>query len=257
VSLRRFHLFEFEDQPWFPDTLRRAMTSYLVVSYRLAPLAKIWADHLAKVLLDVGCGEIVDLGSGSAGPMTEIVAELKRRGLDVSVTLTDLFPSQNGNSGGCIRYWPEAVDATNVPAALSGTRTMFSAFHHFCPEAAHRILKDAFDKRRAICIFEATSRTPAGIASMFLVPILTLFVTPMIRPVSWVQLLFTYVIPILPFLIFWDGFVSQLRSYTVEEFAGLTQTLQAPDYEWEIGSIRVSRLPTGVPYLIGRPAASS
>jgi nicotinamide mononucleotide (NMN) deamidase PncC len=32
---------------------------------------------------------------------------------------------------------------------------MFSAFHHFRPDAAKAILKDAFDRRRAICIFES------------------------------------------------------------------------------------------------------
>jgi hypothetical protein len=88
---------------------------------------------------------------------------------------------------------------------------------------------------------------------MFLVPILTLFVTPKIRPLSWLQILFTYVIPILPFLIFWDGFVSQLRSYSVEEFRELTRTLQAPGYQWEMGSIPILRMPAGTPYLIGYP----
>ncbi len=229
------------------------MTSYLVVAYRLAPLADVWADHLAKVLRHAGGCDIVDLGSGSAGPMPEIVAELQERGLNVRLTLTDLFPQPNGRTDPSIRYWPEPVDATHVPAALSGTRTMCSVFHHFRPDVAHRILKDAFDQRRAICIFEATSRSPAGIASMFLVPILTLFVTPMIRPVSWTQLLYTYLIPILPFLIFWDGLVSQLRSYTAEEFTEMTRTLEALDYQWEIGSIQVPRLPTGVPYLLGWP----
>jgi hypothetical protein len=254
--MRRFHLFEFEDQRWFPDSLRQAMTSYLVVAYRFAPLAKSWADHIAKVLANGGGLDIVDLGSGSAGPMPEIVEELKRQGLDVRVTLTDLFPNPNGSATASIRYWPEPVDATSVPATLSGTRTMLSVFHHFRPGDAYRILKDAFDQRRAICIFEATSRTPAAIASMFLVPIFTLFITPMIRPVSRVQILFTYVIPILPFLIFWDGFVSQLRSYSVEEFAGLTRTLQSPGYKWEMGSIQVLRVPAGTPYLIGYPTDS-
>jgi len=40
--------------------------------------------------------------------------------------------------------------------------------------------------------------------------------------VSWVQILFTYVVPILPLLIFWDGLVSQLRTYSVQELEEFT-----------------------------------
>src|SRR6185436_4078426 len=96
-------------------------------------------------------------------------------------------------------------------------RTMFSAFHHFQPQGARRILADAFQRRRAICVFEATARTPAAIASTLLIPFFVLALTPLVRPLSWTQILFTYIIPILPLLIFWDGLVSQLRTYSVDE----------------------------------------
>jgi hypothetical protein len=47
-----------------------------------------------------------------------------------------------------------------------GVRTMFSAFHHFLPDAAKAILKDAFDRRRAICIFESGSGTLSAAVAM-------------------------------------------------------------------------------------------
>ncbi len=254
--MRRVHLFEFEDQAWFPGVLRRAMTGYLAATYGITPFPKLWADRLAALLNQDEVSEIVDLGSGAGGPVGRVLRELESRGYRARVTLTDLFPDAAARCDSeAVRYWPTPVDAAHVPAELTGTRTMFAAFHHFRPEAARQILRDAFEQRRAIGVFEATSRTPGAITSALLIPLLVLVLTPAVRPVSWVQILFTYLVPILPLLMFWDGLVSQLRTYSVAELEELTKDLRSPEYRWEIGLIQVPRLPAGVPYLIGRPVS--
>jgi hypothetical protein len=234
------------------------MTSYLATAYGITPSPKLWAAQLSKLMKRDSVTEIVDLGSGSGGPVGRVAKELGKHGFQTSITLTDLYPNARGlefrADGASIRYWPEPVDATSVPAALSGIRTMFASFHHFRPERARIILRDAFDQRRPICIFEATARTPGAIASAVLIPLLVLVLTPLVRPVSWVQILFTYLVPILPLLIFWDGLVSQLRTYSVEELKSFTRDLESPEYLWEAGLFRIPRMPAGVPYLVGRPA---
>jgi hypothetical protein len=252
--MRRVHLFELEDQPWFPARLRAAMTSYLAATYRITPFPKLWAGEIARVLDQCSTEEIVDLGSGSGGPMLLVAAELEKMGRPVRVTLTDLYPSPvSAPLGESISYWPAPVNAACVPRELKGVRTMFASYHHFQPKAAHAILRDAFEQKRPICIFEATSRTPAAIASSLLIPLLVLALTPAIRPLSIFQIVFTYLPPVLPLLIFWDGFVSQLRTYTEEEFRELTAGLQSPEYRWNIGSLRIPGLPAAVPYLTGSP----
>jgi hypothetical protein len=140
-----------------------------------------------------------------------------------------------------------------VPPELSGVRTMFSAFHHFRPDAARAILRDAFEHRRAICIFESGSGTPAGIAAMLGVPFAVLALMPMASPFRWSYLPVTYLIPLTPLIILWDGIVSMLRIYSTEQMQKLTSDLQSPDYFWEIGHITVRGIPGGLPYLIGRP----
>ena len=254
----RLHLFEWEDQPWFPSVLRTAMTSYLATAYSITPLPKRWAHCLSQFMRRDEVTQIVDLGSGSGGPVALVLKELAERGFKVSITLTDLYPDVNrvqiATSGTSqIRYWPEPVDATRVPAALPGIRTMFASFHHFRPDAARGILRDAFEQRVPICIFEATARTPAAIASALFIPLFVLLLTPLVRPVSWVQLLFTYLVPILPLLIFWDGLVSQFRTSSVQELEELTRDFQSPQYRWDAGLIEIPRMPVGMPYLIGRP----
>jgi hypothetical protein len=248
----RLHLFEFEDQRWFPSVLRNSITRYLEVTYRFTPFPRLWAQRLSELMREDQLAEIVDLGSGAGGPISLVLRELERLGFKAHATLTDLFPNALLVSAP-LDYWPQPVDATSVPATLLGIRTMFAAFHHFKPEAARQILRDAFEHRRPICIFEATSRTPAAIASALLIPLLVLALTPRIRPVSWIQILLTYMPPILPLLILWEGLVSQLRTYSVRELKDLTSDLRSPDYTWEAGLIKVPRLPAGTPYLLGRP----
>jgi len=250
----RLHLFEFEDQSWFPASLRNAMTAYLECTYSITPFPKAWAEQMAALLQAGSVAQLVDLGSGSGGPVALVLDALAQQGLRVRAVLTDLYPPGNPRLGGFgseIQYWPKPVDAANVPVELEGIRTMFASFHHFRPRLARKILSDAFARRRPICVFEATSRTPAAVLSAALIPVLVLVLTPRIRPLSWTQVIFTYLIPILPLLMFWDGFVSQLRTYSVQELAQLTKDLQADDYSWEIGEIKLPRLPAGVPYLIG------
>ena len=129
---------------------------------------------------------------------------------------------------------------------------MFAAFHHLRTDDASRVLRDAFAQRQTIAVFEATSRTPAAILLSLLIPLLVLVLTPKVRPLTPAHLVFTYLVPILPLLIFWDGLVSHLRTYSVADLRALTSELNAPDYVWTIGSLSARGIPFTVPYLIGR-----
>lgn len=248
--MRRYHLFEFLDQPWLPKPLRAAATRYLNVAYRTTPFPAVWAAVIARVLGECGDDRIVDIGSGSGGPMKLVLAELARLGRRPRVTLTDLYPVPTEST---IEYWPEPVRATCVPARLRGVRTLFLCFHHFSPAEARAVLKDAFEQRQAICIFEGTSRTVAAVITSLAIPILVLLLTPAVRPVTGFQLLFTYLIPAMPLLAFWDGLVSHLRTYSMAELRELTSSFDAPDYRWECCLAEAPRVPFQTAYLIGCP----
>ncbi len=239
---------------WFPKILRDSETAYLTAAYRAWPaLPQRWADKISTVLHAGEPVEIIDLCSGSGGAMPQIINDLLKRNYDVRAILTDLYPNQNLGLDPRIRWLLEPVDATHVPPKLTGVRTMFSAFHHFRPDAARAILRDAFEHRRAICIFESGSGTLLGIAGMLGVPLVVLALMPLARPFRWTYLLFTYLVPLTPLIILWDGIVSMLRIYSTEQMQKLTVDLQAPDYLWDAGHIRIPGIPGGLPYLVGRP----
>ena len=60
----------------------------------------------------------------------------------------------------------------------------------------------------------------------------------MIRPMSWQQLIFTYIVPILPIIIAWDGAVSNARTYTLADMDILLEGLKSDDYIWKKNTIK-------------------
>jgi hypothetical protein len=257
----RLHLFEIEDQSWCPRVLRDALTDYLqLVMDRFTPYAPA-APLLAQALDRSGASRVVDLCSGGGGPWVDLLRRLRAQGrTEVRVQLTDYYPNRaafarlRDLSGGAIAGVVEPVDATDVPSHLPGFLTMFTALHHFRPAVARRILEGAVRQRRGIAVFEITRRSLIAIAGMPFFALGVLLFTPFIRPFRWNRLLWTYVIPLVPLLAWWDATVSCLRTYTPDELREMVAHHGAGDYTWKVGMVRVPLPPVSMTYLIGTPA---
>lgn len=256
--MSRIHLFEFEDQAWLPQRLRDYMTGWLDFMNSRNGGWDGFAPHVAALLRASGGERIVDLGSGAGGPaprLRRVVAETQD--VDPLLLLTDKYPNRAAierarqDPSGRVDYREDPVDATRVPEELVGTRTMFCSFHHFRPETAGGILADARDRGRSIGVFEGTARSAAAILITATAPLAVLVTTPLIRPFRWGRLVFTYLVPIVPLLVLWDGIVSCLRSYSASELRALVSELGSDDYAWEVGELRFPRTPVTVAYLMG------
>ena len=88
-----------------------------------------------------------------------------------------------------------------------------------------------------------------------LILLAVLLVTPIMRPFSWRRLVFTYLAPLLPLAIWWDGVVSNLRAYSVVELRELTRELNGPEYAFEAGELPAG--PVTITWLVGRPRGDS
>jgi hypothetical protein len=260
--LRRLHLFELEDQTWFPRVLRDAGTAFLALAARVGGHASALAPELAAALRASGEKRIVDLCSGGGGPIAEIVPALARAGLEVEATLTDFYPNQGAlahvaeRSGGRIRWSRAPVDATHVPRELAGLRTIFNALHHFRPETARAILADAAAARRPIAVFETVGRDPLALLAVLFAPLSFALLLPFLRPFRWVWLPLTYLVPVLPAFVLWDGVVSCLRVYSPDELRELVASIEPRHrdaYSWDIGRVRLGATPLRATYLIGTP----
>lgn len=253
----RFHLFELEDQSWFPSPIRDAGTDFMRFMADATNPYRPIIPRLRQALAETASREILDLCSGAAGPIIGIREQLAASGCPVSITLSDKFPNETAfaysvqRSAGGVRYVKEPVDAASVPHHLSGFRTLFTGLHHFRPEAARRVLQNAVDQRRPIGVFEMTQRSVLPILGTPLLPLVLLLVTPFIRPFRWSRFFWTYALPVVPFFVAWDAFVSCLRTYSLQEMRLLVDELRCDDYHWEIGL--ESARPASISYLIGCP----
>ena len=257
--MKRVHLFEIHDQDWCPRAIRDAETDYLqFVIAKTKPYAAM-LSILADALQRTATRQVLDLCSGAGGPWLWLHPVLAERGVKVSVHLTDKYPNVDaiGQSSRltdqAVRYHPQSVDATRVPDELAGFRTMFSAFHHFRPEQARTVLADAVRKREGIAVFEGTQRSVLAMLLMLLVPLMVLLMTPFIRPFRWSRLFWTYLIPVVPLVSLFDGWVSCMRTYSVNELRELTEALDSPNYHWETGAVKSRSGPIPISYLIGVP----
>jgi hypothetical protein len=257
--LPRLHLFELEDLPRFPRTIRDLATDYLQFMETQFALHRPVVPLLRAALAQSASTRVVDLCSGGGGPTLALCEALLAEGLTVPFTLTDKYPNVPAFRSLAaahpqeISYVEASVDAADVPRELTGFRTMFNAFHHFAPATARAVLRCAVDARQPIGVFEIPERAITTTIPLLFTPLYVAVATPFIRPFRWRRLLWTYLLPLVPLTCWWDGIVSQLRAYTVSELKELTRGLGEAEYEWQAGRIRIGATPGHVTYLIGIP----
>ena len=251
----RMHLFEFEDLSWFPNNLRNYGTDFLQF---LSNKTKLWKPAIPIItegLKKTNTNQIIDLGSGGGGGLLWLNEELKSSNPKLKILLTDFYPNidafeRTKRLSSNFDFVKTPIDARNVPQELKGLRTQFLSLHHFKPLDAKKILQNTIDSSSSIAIFEAQERSFLSILAMIFSPLSVLFTTPFIRPFKIGRIIFTYLIPIVPLFVLWDGIVSCLRTYSVKEMNELVDSLNNNDsFDWKIG--REKSGPGVVLYLLG------
>ena len=255
----RIHAPELEDQPWCPTFLRDGLTAFL---HTAAETLRIY-DAVTPTLVDVvrrhGATRLVDLCSGGGGPVLRLQRALHDAGAPVDVVLTDLCPNHaafdvaEARGRGTVTAVRDVVDATDVPAAFTGVRTLFNALHHLRPPAARRVLEDAARKRQPIVVVEVVDRRPQTIAFLCGTPLAAMALAPLQRPWSASRLALTWAMPVIPAAIWWDGMMSCLRAYDDDELRALTAGLDDDDYGFSIAHVAVPWTPLRLSVLVGEP----
>ena len=259
--MKRINLFEFEDFEWFPNWMRTCLTRLIVVMHKFLKSSDDLAPLIRRAFEYSNNHTIVDLCSGSGGPMIEVFKVLARdqEKSDIKLILTDLFPNMemaskiNDSPIKNISYKTTSVNASNVNPELIGVRTMVGSFHHMIPATARQILVNAKENKVPICIYEISDNSYPTFLWWLTIPVIffmALAITPFVKPLTWKQLIFTYLIPIIPLFFAWDGAVSNVRTYTLEDLDILLEGLESEDYKWEKGKItrKANKL-----YLLGIP----
>ncbi|CAK7564241.1 MAG: hypothetical protein SEPTF4163_002128 [Sporothrix epigloea] len=295
----RMHVFEIDDQPWFPTWFRgriqaaltRAWIMHVPVIQSASP-ASLVAEVLQREVLEGGGAPLaapvpasasrwymVDFCAGGGGPTPSIERILNSRvdpraqpsktarAAPTQFVLTDLHPhvadwALAAAASPNVRYAAQPVDASAAdPQAIlqeafgsaggsvapdARVCRLFSlAFHHFDDPLARKILKNTVETSDGFGIFELQDRSFGAFVTTLIFGLGIMLSAPYYawRWRSPMTLVFTYLIPILPFVLVFDGWMSMLRTRTPDEVEALLRTCGAANTEdWELRSGEVRHL---------------
>ncbi len=266
--MKRKELFEFEDFNWFPKSIRIGMTNLIMVLHKMMGTTEV----LSKLILDLrqttDFDAIVDLGSGSGGPMPEVVKTINEAHSQhqIQLILTDLHPNAdkirmlNADPESYITYHKDPVNAANLSKAPKGLKTMIASFHHMKPSIAKRILQSASESKSPILIYEIAKNNIPFVIWLLLLPIslsilvlMALVMTPFSKNLTFTQLFFTYIIPIIPLAYAWDGQASLMRTYTFEDIQMLLSDLDTSNFTWQMDDAKKANGKKLGYYVLGYP----
>lgn len=241
----RVQLFEWNDLPWVPAAIRDTVVESLSRALEWGRMLDGLVAPFEAFLAEAGTREVLDLGAGSGGPACILSRAIERRGrTPPHFLLSDLHPrveawsQARARQPGVIDYVPTSVDATNIPPALAQgrARTVINVLHHFPPELAAAVFADAVRSSRGIFIAEPFARNPLAFASFFPVGLPALALNPLLsKKDRLAKALLTWATPAALAISLWDGIVSTLRSYTVEELYAMVAPCGS-SFRWSHGS---------------------
>ncbi|KAI6775786.1 hypothetical protein HG530_002544 [Fusarium avenaceum] len=214
--------------------------------------AKVLIEQLNTSLSDF---TFVDFCAGGGGPTPSIArtvnGHLRSQGLDPArFILTDLHPNVEAwekvaQKNPLLTYERTSVDATAAPKHLvrrdDGTKPfrLFNlAFHHFDDDLARSILRDTVETSEGFAIFELQDRSLASVMAVTLFGIGAILSAPLFA-FKWrspATFIFSCIIPIIPFVLTFDGYISALRTRTPDEVEALLRSCGADASKWEVKS---------------------
>lgn len=224
--MRRLQLFEFEDFEWVPRSVRDGGTDMLDLGFRKVGFYDGVASRLVELLDATKSDRVVDLCSGGGGGTLQMREAVAEAGRQVAFEFTDRFPNESGIErvrqlgDPKVVYLSESVDAMKGGGDREGVRTMSGALHHFPPEKVKELIAGVVARGTPLAFFDVAASPAISRLPLILAPIAmavnmvalfvgSLFLIPLVRPVRASRLVFTYLLPLIPILVAWDGRVSR------------------------------------------------
>lgn len=253
--MRRLQFFEFCDQAWLPKVIREAFHDCLSFNYRLYRPYTHVADLLTKDAARLGYTELLDLGSGAGGHMTNLQARAATLPHPLPrFVLSDLFPHvdewtrlRNAYGESKVGFIPQPLDIMVIPSGLSRHWSMFAAFHHFPPSMAREVLKQFVQHADSFHIVEHTERSALSMLALLSTAVTAVIAPFFARKFSIGKLLVTTLIPIVPLILLFDGIVSCLRTYTPEEIRAMLPEEMLTMFELSSTRVRIPLTPLACP----------
>jgi len=264
LSLPRLQLFEFNDLPSMPASVRDTIVESLSRTLDWGQVLRGLVDPFEAFLAESGAREVLDLGAGAGGPASVLARETVRAGrIPPRFILTDLHPRVDTWSRlrvqqpDVIDFESSPVDATRIPQQIGQgrARTIINVLHHFPPPVASAILTDAARGSRGVFVAECFERNPLSFANFAPAGLPALALNPLLSPRDRVSKAFlTWLTPAALAMSIWDGLVSTMRAHSERELMSMVAPLGS-SWRWTYGRFHFPPFGKGY-YFTGVPHRS-
>jgi hypothetical protein len=242
----RLNLFEFGDQPWLCGDLREAYVNCLNFLFRVGGHYHRMHQPFLKWVHACRCNTVLDLASGGAGPIQILLKSIQKIGeKSPQIILSDLYPNLKTYEALKKEFGSTVVDYVSDPVSVDNIRgdfkcrTICSSLHHFSNEYVRSMIEDVLTHGSGIFILEPFQRNLKHLLmAVFTGPFLAMLTPFFRRKFSFKEFLVCTVFPIAPVMVWFDGIMSVLRSYTSEEIKNLLPATGSKDYKIEFGTKR-------------------
>jgi hypothetical protein len=261
MTLRRRHLFEFNDTPGVPDFVRDTVIESLSRTISWGRVLRELVHPFTTFVRSAGATEVLDIGAGAGGPAAIFVEEMLEAGVEPpKFVLTDIHPhvetweALKRKHPRYIDYVPEPVDGSALPPELARGRVtaIINVLHHFRPKLAEKILHASLEESAGLFVIEGFERTPLGFGAFVPLGLPALLVNPLLSPRRNIaKAVFTYLTPFAIGISIWDGLVSTLRVYSEDELREMVAPL-ADRVAFEYGTYAIGSFGRGY-YFTGAP----
>tara|TARA_Y100000780_G_scaffold196518_2_gene186634 strand:+ start:142267 stop:143058 length:792 start_codon:yes stop_codon:yes gene_type:complete len=251
----RVNSFEFGDLSSVPAFYHQFLREFMSKIYFVFGIHKLWRKEISEFVERQGAESIHDPCAGS-GYVNQLIFESLDKNLGAKFYLSDLMTDESPefakqiNSLGYqdLKFAEESIDLLKIEASKQMPKMFVNSFHHFNNEQVKEILKNTLGQGKEILVLEYCRKTPDSLVSMLFGGVLSLLFFPFVVEKKFIipSFIFTYLIPIIPFMLVWDGIVSCLRTHTISSLKQILVELNLTNVLIEKKTRRSLLYPSGV-----------
>ena len=229
--MKRRQAPQISNATWYPSFLRRDMYEFMSwfvgkvnAATPFVPVIEEGLQHTTRILA-------VDLNFGA--------------GFE---TVRNLLPANLES---------HSIPLKDIETAGEGMVLFVNNFHQLPVPAAKAALQKATQAGQVVGVVEGNNDSLWQVVGMLVfVPLTVVLTAPLVRPFRWTRLLFTYLLPILPLVTLFDGFMALFKLYNPQDLDELVADIAQPTYTWRSGK-RDNGRGGKIIYLLGYPKSQA
>lgn len=227
--MRRKQISQISTSSWCPGILRLLVSEFLTWFVDKVGAAKPFIPVIQRMVSETGNHKLINLD------------------LNLGAGIETVIPFLDPD----IKVVRQAF--TQKQLSEDGIYIMVNSFHHLNEKEALTLLNTIIRAQKPLVVVEGNNDSLWQVVGMTIfVPLSVLLSGPFVKPFRMSRLVFTYLIPVLPFILLIDGCIALLKLYNPDDLKILVSRVNVNNYKWSYGKNDNGR-GGKIIFLTGRP----